>query len=57
MTLKRLRIELRIELKESACPYPWFMLYRAPKTGSKLASVLFKKTITKRDARIILGDY
>jgi len=46
--------EIAHRIKREHLPLPLLYALQSPKTRSKLSSILFKKTITKRDARIIL---
>jgi len=46
--------EISHRIKRECLPLPLLYALQSPKTKSKLSSILFKKTITKRDARIIL---
>ena len=46
--------EISHRIKREHLPLPLLYALQSPKTRSKLSSILFKKTITKRDARIIL---
>jgi len=46
--------EIAHRIKREHLPLPLLYALQSPKTKSKLSSILFKETITKRDARIIL---
>jgi geranylgeranyl diphosphate synthase type I len=46
--------EISHRIKRECLPLPLLYALQSPKTKSKLSSILFKKTITKRDVKIIL---